>query len=110
VLTESATAYAMFDGYPVSKGHVLVIPKRHVSNYFELPLKEQSACWLMVNKVQAIISQEFAPDGFNVGMNINRDAGQNMMHASIHLIPRYKGDTVGAKGGIRNVIPRKNSL
>ncbi|MGJ5673778.1 MAG: bifunctional class I SAM-dependent methyltransferase/HIT family protein [Nostochopsis sp.] len=110
VLTESATAYAMFDGYPVSKGHVLVIPKRHVSNYFELPFKEQSACWLMVNKVQAILSQEFAPDGFNIGMNINRDAGQNMMHASIHIIPRYKGDTVGAKGGIRNVIPRKSSL
>ncbi|MFB2773502.1 bifunctional class I SAM-dependent methyltransferase/HIT family protein [Pelatocladus sp. BLCC-F211] len=110
VLTESATAYAMFDGYPVSKGHVLIIPKRHVSNYFELPFKEQSACWLMVNKVQAILNQEFAPDGFNVGMNINRDAGQNMMHASIHIIPRYKGDTVGAKGGIRNVIPRKNSL
>jgi diadenosine tetraphosphate (Ap4A) HIT family hydrolase len=106
ILTESATAYAMFDGYPVSKGHVLVIPKRHVSNYFELPLKEQSACWLMVNKVQAILSQEFEPDGFNVGMNINRDAGQNMMHASIHIIPRYKGDTIGAKGGIRYVIPK----
>lgn len=110
ILTESATAYAMFDGYPVSKGHVLVIPKRHVSNYFELPFKEQSACWLMVNKVQELLSQEFAPDGFNVGMNINRDAGQNMMHASIHIIPRYKGDTVGAKGGIRNVIPKKNNL
>ncbi|MER3493154.1 MAG: HIT family protein [Mastigocladus sp. ERB_26_2] len=110
LLTESATAYAMFDGYPVSKGHVLVIPKRHVSNYFELPFKEQSACWLMVNKVQELLTQEFAPDGFNVGMNINRDAGQNMMHASIHIIPRYKGDTVGAKGGIRNVIPKKNSL
>ncbi|WP_315789590.1 bifunctional class I SAM-dependent methyltransferase/HIT family protein [Fischerella sp. JS2] len=107
ILTESATAYAIFDGYPVSKGHVLVIPKRHVSNYFELPFQEQSACWLMVNKVQEILSQEFTPDGFNVGMNINRDAGQNMMHASIHIIPRYKGDTFGAKGGIRNVIPKK---
>ncbi len=110
ILTESATAYAIFDGYPVSQGHVLVIPKRHVSNYFDLPFKEQSACWLMVNKVQELLNHEFTPDGFNVGMNVNRDAGQNMMHASIHIIPRYKGDTVGAKGGIRNVIPRKNSL
>jgi diadenosine tetraphosphate (Ap4A) HIT family hydrolase len=106
ILTESATAYAMFDGYPVSKGHVLVIPKRHVSNYFELPFQEQAACWLMVNKVQELLTQEFAPDGFNVGMNINRDAGQNMMHASIHIIPRYKGDTVGTKGGIRYVLKR----
>jgi diadenosine tetraphosphate (Ap4A) HIT family hydrolase len=107
LLTESATAYAMFDGYPVNKGHVLVIPKHHVSNYFELPLKEQSACWLMVNKVQEILTQKFQPDGFNVGMNINRDAGQNMMHASIHIIPRYKSDTVGVKGGMRNVIPKR---
>jgi diadenosine tetraphosphate (Ap4A) HIT family hydrolase len=107
ILTESATAYAMFDGYPVSKGHVLVIPKRHVSNYFELPFKEQSACWFMVNRVQEILSKEFQPHGFNVGMNINRDAGQNMMHASIHIIPRYKNDSVGAKGGIRYVIPKR---
>lgn len=107
LLTESATAYAIFDGYPISKGHVLVIPKRHACNYFELPFKEQSACWFMVNKVQEILKAEFEPDGFNVGMNINRAAGQNIMHASIHIIPRYKGDTVSTKSGIRNVIPKK---
>ncbi|MBW4425839.1 MAG: HIT domain-containing protein [Nostoc desertorum CM1-VF14] len=107
LLTESATAYAIFDGYPISKGHILVIPKRHVSNYFELPFKEQSACWFMVNKVQEILKGEFEPDGFNVGMNINRAAGQNIMHASIHIIPRYKGDTFSTKSGIRNVIPKK---
>ncbi|RCJ29037.1 HIT family protein [Nostoc minutum NIES-26] len=106
LLTESATAYAIFDGYPISKGHVLVIPKRHTSNYFELPFKEQSACWFMVNKVQEILKTEFEPDGFNVGMNVNREAGQNIMHASIHIIPRYKGDAVGAKSGIRTVIPK----
>lgn len=110
LLTESATAYAMYDGYPASKGHVLVIPKRHISNYFDLPFKEQSACWLMVNKVQELIGKEFAPDGFNVGMNINRDAGQNVMHAGIHIIPRYKGDAVGARGGIRGVIPKRRMV
>jgi diadenosine tetraphosphate (Ap4A) HIT family hydrolase len=107
LLTESATAYAMFDGYPMSKGHVLIVPKRHIANYFELPFKEQSACWLMANKVQEILSKKFAPDGFNMGMNVNKEAGQKMMHASIHVIPRYKGDAVGSKGGIRYVIPRK---
>jgi diadenosine tetraphosphate (Ap4A) HIT family hydrolase len=107
LLTESATAYAIFDAYPISKGHVLVIPKRHVSNYFELPFPEQSACWLMVNKVQEIIKSEFTPDGFNVGMNINRAGGQNIMHTSIHIIPRYQGDSIGVKSGIRNVIPKR---
>ncbi|BAZ37232.1 hypothetical protein NIES4101_31530 [Calothrix sp. NIES-4101] len=106
LLSESATTYAIFDGYPLSKGHVLVIPKRHVSNYFELPLKEQSACWLMVNKIQEILNKEFAPDGFNIGMNVNKHAGQNVMHASIHIIPRYQGDTVGVKSGMRCVIPK----
>jgi diadenosine tetraphosphate (Ap4A) HIT family hydrolase len=105
LLTESATAYAMFDGYPVSKGHVLIVPKRHVANYFDLSIEEQSACWLMANKVQAILTQEFQPDGFNVGMNIDRAAGQKMMHANIHIIPRYRGDTVGDRGGMRAVIP-----
>ncbi|NER21550.1 MAG: HIT domain-containing protein [Symploca sp. SIO1C2] len=107
LLTESATAYAMFDGYPLSPGHVLVVPKRHVANYFELPFQEQSACWFMVNKVQEFLREEFHPDGFNVGININRSAGQKMMHTNIHIIPRYQGDTVGAKGGMRHVIPKR---
>ncbi|NES17622.1 MAG: HIT domain-containing protein [Symploca sp. SIO3E6] len=107
LLTESATAYAMFDGYPLSPGHVLVVPKRHVANYFELPFQEQSACWFMANKVQQFLREEFHPDGFNVGININRAAGQKMMHTNIHIIPRYQGDTVGAKGGMRHVIPKR---
>jgi diadenosine tetraphosphate (Ap4A) HIT family hydrolase len=106
LITESATAYSIFDGYPMSKGHALIIPKRHIANYFELPFKEQSACWFMVNKVQEILTQKLQPDGFNVGMNINREAGQTMMHANIHLIPRYQGDAVEAKGGMRYVIPK----
>jgi diadenosine tetraphosphate (Ap4A) HIT family hydrolase len=97
----------MLDGYPASKGHALIVPKRHIANYFELPFKEQSDCWFMVNKVQEFLSKEFQPDGFNVGMNINREAGQKMMHANIHIIPRYQGDAVGAKGGMRAVIPKK---
>lgn len=106
LLTESATAYAMFDGYPVSKGHVLIVPKRHIANYFELPFKEQSACWFMANKVQELLTQEFHPDGFNVGINVNHAAGQKMGHATIHIIPRYRGDGLGNRGGIRHVLPK----
>jgi diadenosine tetraphosphate (Ap4A) HIT family hydrolase len=108
LLTESATAYAMFDGYPLSRGHVLIVPKRHISNYFELPSKEQSACWLMANKVQSIILKEFQPDGFNVGMNIDKAAGQAMNHATVHIIPRYHGDSEGKKSGMRLVIPKSH--
>lgn len=108
LLTESATAYAMLDGYPLSKGHALIIPKRHTPNFFKLNMEEQSACWLMANKVQKIITQQFKPDGFNVGININRASGQKVMHTNIHIIPRYKGDAVGRrKGGMREVIPKK---
>jgi diadenosine tetraphosphate (Ap4A) HIT family hydrolase len=89
LVTESATAYAILSEYPVSKGHILVIPKRHITNYFELSFKEQSACWLMVNKVQEILTKESTPSGFNIGMNINREAGQVVMHANIHVIPCY---------------------
>jgi diadenosine tetraphosphate (Ap4A) HIT family hydrolase len=108
LLTESATAYALLDGYPISQGHALIIPKRHLANFFDLEIAEQAECWLMANKVQQIISKEFNPDGFNVGINIGRAAGQSVMHSVIHLIPRYKGDTTARKkGGIRKVIPKK---
>ncbi len=103
LITESTNCYAIFDGYPISKGHALVIPKRHLSNYFELPFSEQSACWYMVNKVQEILTKQFNPDGFNVGININQAGGQKMSHTNIHIIPRYQGDT-NKKSGIRNVI------
>jgi diadenosine tetraphosphate (Ap4A) HIT family hydrolase len=96
----------MFDGYPISKGHVLIVPKRHISNYFDLPFKEQSACWLMANKVQQLLTKEFQPDGFNVGMNINQAAGQAMNHATIHIIPRYQGDTASPKSGMRSIVPK----
>jgi diadenosine tetraphosphate (Ap4A) HIT family hydrolase len=110
LLTESATCYAMFDGYPLNKGHILIVPKRHTSNYFDLPPKEQTACWLMANKVQKILTTEFQPDGFNVGMNINKAAGQAINHATIHIIPRYQGDNNGSKSGIRSVIPKPTKL
>ncbi|MBD2578595.1 HIT family protein [Oscillatoria sp. FACHB-1406] len=106
LLTESANAYAIFDPYPMSRGHALVIPKRHTANYFDIPFEEQSACWLMVDRVQTFLKQEFNPDGFNVGINVSPAAGQKMKHASIHVIPRYWGDTGAKKGGMRSVIPK----
>lgn len=100
-------AYATFDIYPVNKGHVLIIPKRHCGDYFELTDEEQSSCWKMVNKVKELLSERFNPDGFNVGINIGKVAGQTINHVHIHLIPRYKGDIDEPEGGVRGVIPSK---
>jgi diadenosine tetraphosphate (Ap4A) HIT family hydrolase len=107
IILESASVFAIYDKFPVNNGHVLIIPKKHVSNYFELSFKEQSACWFVLNSVQKIIQEKFNPDGFNVGININETAGQTVPHVHIHLIPRYNGDVEEPRGGVRGVIPGK---
>lgn len=107
LILESATAYAMFDKFPVNEGHALIIPKKHTPNYFDLTFKEQSACWFILNRVKKIISEKFKPDGFNIGINVHAPAGQTVPHVHIHLIPRYKGDVENPTGGVRNVIPNK---
>ena len=109
LVSETATAVAFFDGYPVSKGHTLIIPKHHAANYFDLSDEEQQDLWHMVNHCKTILEKRFHPDGFNVGINVNQAAGQSVFHVHIHLIPRYKGDVENPKGGVRGVIPRKQS-
>jgi diadenosine tetraphosphate (Ap4A) HIT family hydrolase len=109
LVTESAQAYALSDKYPVTDGHTLVLPKRHVNNYFELSEREQTACQIMVNRVQSRLQDKHAPDGFNVGLNVGTDAGQTVPHAHIHVIPRYAGDVDDPTGGVRNVIPEKGN-
>lgn len=107
LLTESAQVYAMLDKYPVTDGHALVIPKRHVSNYFELSSREQEACWMVANRTQELLCDRFDPAGYNVGINVGETAGQTIDHAHIHIIPRYKGDVDNPTGGVRNVTPEK---
>ena len=107
LIVESATAYAIYDKFPVTDGHALIIPKRHCEDYFDLTFKEQSACMFMLNKVKEIVSSRFKPDGFNVGINVGEKAGQTVNHVHIHLIPRYNGDVEDPRGGVRGVIPEK---
>jgi len=109
LIVESATAYAIYDKFPVSAGHALIIPKKHCANYFDLTFKEQAACIFMLNKVKEIISAKFNPDGFNVGINVSEAAGQTVPHVHIHLIPRYKGDVKEPRGGVRGVIPENKN-
>jgi diadenosine tetraphosphate (Ap4A) HIT family hydrolase len=109
LITETATAIAFLDSYPVNPGHTLIIPKRHVADYFDLTIHEQRALWLVVNRCKTIIQKRFNPDGFNVGINIGEVAGQSVFHIHIHLIPRYKDDVENPRGGVRGVVPGKQS-
>ena len=107
LILESATAFAIYDKFPVNEGHALIIPKRHCADYFQLTFKEQSACWYILNATKKVLDKSFKPEGFNVGININEAAGQTIEHVHIHLIPRYSGDVEIPEGGVRGVIPLK---
>jgi len=107
VIMESELSLAFFDGYPVSEGHTLVVPRRHVSSYFELSPEEKDDIWKMVDKLKVLLQERFHPDGFNIGVNVGEAAGQSVFHVHVHLIPRYKGDVENPKGGVRGVIPGK---
>ena len=109
IILENNFSYAIYDKFPVSKGHILIIPKQHNSNYFDLSLEEQKECLILLNNAKKIIDKEFKPDGYNIGINVNKDAGQTIWHAHIHLIPRYGGDVEEPRGGVRGVIPSKRN-
>ena len=107
IFLETDTALAFLDAYPVSEGHALVIPKRHVSRLFDLTEEELRAIWSLVGKVRGLLKGKYQPDGFNVGVNEGEAAGQTIDHAHIHIIPRRKGDVPDPRGGIRWIIPGK---
>ena len=109
IILENNFSYAIYDKFPVSKGHILIIPKQHNSNYFDLSLEEQKECLILLNNAKKILDKEFKPDGYNIGINVNKDAGQTIWHAHIHLIPRYGGDVEEPRGGVRGVIPSKRN-
>ena len=95
----------LWDGFPVSPGHALLIPLSHVSTWDEASLEERQALTAAIIDVQERIRQEREPDGFNIGMNIGTAAGQTVPHLHLHVIPRYRGDVADPRGGIRWVVP-----
>ena len=103
----SELCYARWDKYPVTEGHLLIIPYRHIADYFSLTEKEKSALWTMVDEGKKLLDEGFKPDGYNVGINVGISGGQTVMHCHIHLIPRRSGDTINPRGGVRGVIPGK---
>ena len=107
ILTENDFAFLVADNYPVSPGHTLAIPKRHVASFFETTPEEQRALFELVRIARDHLTEEYGPDGFNVGINDGPAAGQTVMHVHIHLIPRYSGDLPDPRGGIRWIKPEK---
>ena len=103
--------FAFRDRYPVSPGHTLIVPERHVATWFDATREEQRALLDAVNEVKAQLDRELAPrpDGYNVGFNAGEAAGQTVMHLHVHVIPRYRGDMDDPRGGVRHVIPSKGN-
>ena len=105
---ENDLAYASYDSYPVSDHHCLIIPKRHIKDYFDMTNDELIACNDLIQIVKnEILSKDTNVEGFNIGTNAGKIAGQSIMHCHIHLIPRREGDVDNPQGGVRSVIPNK---
>jgi len=106
-LLMNSLAFAIYDKYPVTQGHTLVIPKRHYSDFFESKKEEIDAILSLLWEAKGLLDTRHRPDGFNVGINCGTPAGQTILHFHVHLIPRYKGDMDDPTGGVRGVIPTK---
>ena len=105
---ENDLAYASYDSYPVSDHHCLIIPKRHIKDYFDMTNDELIACNDLIQIVKnEILIKDLNVKGFNIGTNAGKIAGQSIMHCHIHLIPRREGDVDNPQGGVRSVIPNK---
>ncbi len=109
IVAQNARAIAVFDSFPVSPGHALILPRRHVVTIWDLDADEYADCFALARDLRPILEARFHPDGFNVGANCGEAAGQSVRHAHIHVIPRYKGDTPNPRGGVRHVIPLKGN-
>ena len=105
---ENELAYASYDSYPVSEHHCLIIPKRHIKDFFELTNEELIACNDMIKKLKdEILNKDQTVKGFNIGSNAGKISGQSILHCHFHLIPRREGDVENPQGGVRSVIPNK---
>lgn len=107
IVFSNSLVVALWDGFPVSPGHLLIVPKRHVATWFEANEEEQRQIWQAIEKGKEAICQLYQPDGFNIGTNVGEAAGQTVPHLHLHIIPRYQGDVPDPRGGVRYVIPHK---
>ena len=107
IIDSNDLAIVIRDGFPISQGHTLIIPKRHTGSFFDTSDEEKLALFELIERTKLKIDQEFHPDSYNIGINDGPAAGQTVPHLHIHLIPRYKGDQEDPRGGVRWIIPSK---
>jgi len=107
VVAEESLAYIRRDNHALSPGHVLVVPRRHVADFFAMTGDEQACVLRLLNDARRRVDAEHRPDGYNIGVNVGKAAGQSRMHVHVHLIPRYAGDVPDPAGGIRCVLVKK---
>ena len=107
ILHQSDLVLVLRDSFPVSPGHALVVPRRHVASFFETTAAEREALLSGVDHARSAVEREHSPDGYNIGVNNGEAAGQTVLHLHIHLIPRYRGDRVDPRGGVRWILPDK---
>ncbi len=107
ILWENDQTFIIYDGYPVSTGHALVMPKRHIGSFFETGTEERNALLAGLDVAKQIIDNDYGPAGYNIGINDGQVAGQTVAHLHIHLIPRYQDDVKDPRGGVRWIFPDK---
>lgn len=103
IICENELAKAFYDRYPVNRGHVLIVPKRHIAGFFEATPAELAALNELAFAVKEILDARYRPDGYNIGINAGAAAGQTIFHLHLHIIPRYRGDVPDPRGGIRRI-------
>jgi diadenosine tetraphosphate (Ap4A) HIT family hydrolase len=109
VLSENDLAYVRLDSNSLCPGHVIVVPRRHVADFFEMTSQEKAAVLELLGTARQLIQAQHSPDGYNIGVNVGRAAGQSRMHVHVHLIPRYAGDVANPRGGVRCVLESKRA-
>ncbi len=107
IIRQTEAAIALLDSFPISEGHTLVIPRRHVESIYELPMAEQTAVWEMVRQIRLDLIAHFRVEAFNIGVNDGFAAGQTVPHAHVHVIPRRPGDVEDSRGGVRWIMADK---
>ena len=107
VFLETDLVIGLWDKYPVNPGHALLVPTRHVADWFEATPAEQLALMSALPMAKEAVERDHNPQGYNIGINIGQAAGQTVFHLHMHLIPRYKGDQDDPRGGVRLMFPDK---
>ena len=110
VFYEGDRVRGLWDAFPVSPGHALLIPRRHVATWFDASVEEQRDLTSAIDVARRAILERYTPDGFNIGVNVGEAGGQTVTHLHVHVIPRYRGDVADPRGGVRGVIPGEAAL